>query len=318
MFSRITGVGGYLPEKIMSNDDLAKFVDTSDEWIFSRTGIRERRIRAENENTSDLALHASTMAIRHAGIDVSAIDLIIIATTTPDQTFPSTACILQDKLGLYGFPAFDIQAVCGGFMFALVTADMYMKNGMAKCALVVGADAMSDLMDWSDRATCVLFGDGAGAVILQPDENVGIIGSELHSDGRSRQILRTEGRIRQGKMLGDPYLRMEGNAVFRFAVKALAEAAVSILKKHHIDQSELDWLIPHQANIRIIQSTAKHLGLPMEKVIVTLARQGNTSAASVPLALSEAVHEGRIKPNDLVLLEGIGGGFAWGATLLRL
>jgi 3-oxoacyl-[acyl-carrier-protein] synthase-3 len=317
MFSRITGVGGYLPEKVLTNHDIANFVDTSDEWILSRSGIRERRIRSEHELTSDMALYAAHNAIAHAGIAASQIDLIIVATTTPDQTFPSTACILQDKLGVHGFAAFDVQAVCGGFIFALATADMYMKNGAAKCALVVGADAMSDLLDWTERSTCVLFGDGAGAVILQPDNNVGIFSSELKSDGRFRHILQAKAGIRQGKLLGDPYLRMDGRAVFRFAVNSLSDMAVSILKANQMDQSDIDWFIPHQANIRIIEAIAKHLTLPMEKVITTVDRHGNTSAASVPLALSEAVADGRIQRNDVVLLEGIGGGFSWGATLLR-
>lgn len=317
MFSRVTGVGGYLPEKILTNHDIAQFVDTSDEWIFSRTGIRERRIRAQNETTSDMAWKAANKAIAHAGIDLTDIDLIIVATTTPDQTFPSTACILQDKLGLYGFAAFDVQAVCSGFIFALATADMYIKSGVASCALVVGADAMSDLMDWQERSTCVLFGDGAGAVILQPDEKIGILGSQLKSDGRFRGILQTEACIQQGKVQGDPYLRMDGGAVFRFAVKALSEIAISILATHQMKKSDIDWFIPHQANIRIIEAIAKHLQLPMDKVIATVGHHGNTSAASVPLAWSEAIDDGRIKRNDVILLEGIGGGFSWGATLLR-
>jgi 3-oxoacyl-[acyl-carrier-protein] synthase-3 len=317
MFSRITGVGGYLPEKILTNHDIAQFVDTSDEWIFSRSGIRERRIRGDNELTSDMALYAANQAIAHAKIATAQIDLIIVATTTPDQTFPSTACILQDKLGVYGFAAFDVQAVCGGFIFALATADMYMKSGMAKCALVVGADAMSDLLDWTERSTCVLFGDGAGAVILQPDDRVGILSSELKSDGRFKDILQAKAGIRQGKVVGDPYLRMEGRAVFRFAVTSLSEMAASILKANQMDQSDIDWFIPHQANIRIIDAIAKHLALPFEKVITTVERHGNTSAASVPLALNEAVADGRIQRHDMLLLEGIGGGFSWGATLLR-
>jgi 3-oxoacyl-[acyl-carrier-protein] synthase-3 len=317
MFSRITGVGGYLPEKRLTNHDLEKMIDTSDEWIVSRTGIRERRIHADNELTSDLALKASQQAIAHANIDVNQIDLIIVATTTPDQTFPSTACILQKKLGIHGFPAFDVQAVCSGFMYALATADMYLKGGMAKCALVIGAETMSDLMDWADRSTCILFGDGAGAIILQPDEQHGILSTELRADGRYGDILKTASVVRGGQLVGDPYLRMEGNAVFRFAVKALAEVAQAVLTANNIEQSALDWLIPHQANIRIIESTAKHLHLPMEKVVLTLAYHGNTSAASVPLALNEAVHDGRIQRGQLIMLEGIGGGFAWGATLLR-
>lgn len=317
MFSRIVGVGSYLPEKILSNTDIEKLVDTTDEWIFSRTGIKERHIRAQNEATSDLALKAAQHAIVDANISASDIDLIIVATTTPDQIFPSTACILQDKLGLHGFPAFDVQAVCSGFVFALATADMYVKNGSAKCALVVGADSMSDLLNWEDRGTCVLFGDGAGAVILRPDEKIGILSSQLKSDGRFRDILQVKAGVREGKLTANSYLYMEGNAVFRFAVKALSEIATSILAENQIDKSQLDWFIPHQANIRIIEAVAQHLKLPMEKVVTTVTHHGNTSAASVPLALDKAYKEGRIQPEHLILLEGIGGGFSWGATLLR-
>lgn len=317
MFSRIMGVGSYLPQKILTNQDIAKFVDTTDEWIFSRTGIKERHIRASDEAVSDLALKAALCAIENANITAQDIDLIIVATTTPDQIFPSTACILQDKLGLHGFAAFDVQAVCSGFIFALATADMYVKNGMAKCALVVGADAMSDLINWQDRGTCVLFGDGAGAVILQPNEHAGILSSQLKSDGRFRHILQVKAGVREGKLSSDSYLYMEGSAVFRFAVKALAEIAQSILKENQVEQKALDWFIPHQANIRIIESVAQTLKLPMEKVITTVHHHGNTSAASVPLALAEACQDGRIQKEDMLLLQGVGAGFSWGATLLR-
>lgn len=317
MFSRIMGVGSYLPQKILTNQEIAQFVDTTDEWIFSRTGIKERHIRASDEAVSDLALKAALCAIENANITAQDIDLIIVATTTPDQIFPSTACILQDKLGLHGFAAFDVQAVCSGFIFALATADMYVKNGMAKCALVVGADAMSDLINWQDRGTCVLFGDGAGAVILQPNEQAGILSSQLKSDGRFRHILQVKAGVREGKLSSDSYLYMEGSAVFRFAVKALAEIAQSILKENHLEQKALDWFIPHQANIRIIESVAQTLKLPMEKVITTVDHHGNTSAASVPLALAEACKDGRIQKEDMLLLQGVGAGFSWGATLLR-
>lgn len=317
MFSRIIGVGSYLPEKILSNKDIEQKVDTTDEWIFSRTGIRERRIRAQDEMTSDLALKAAQNAVLNAKISANDIDLIIVATTTPDQIFPSTACILQDKLGLHGFPAFDVQAVCSGFIFALATADMYVKNGMAKCALVVGADTMSDLINWQDRGTCVLFGDGAGAVILQSDEHMGILSSQLKSDGRLRDILQVKAGVREGRLSSDSHLYMEGSAVFRFAVKALSDIAESILVENQLDKTKIDWFIPHQANIRIIEAVAQNLKLPMDKVIATVGHHGNTSAASVPLALDEAYRDGRIQRGDLILLEGIGGGMSWGATLLR-
>ncbi|KMN79909.1 3-oxoacyl-[acyl-carrier-protein] synthase-3 [Chromobacterium alkanivorans] len=317
-YSRILGTGSFLPEQVLTNAQLAERVDTSDEWIVSRTGIHARHIAAEEHKTSDLALKAAEAAIQSAGIDKREIDLIIVATTTPDMVFPSTACLLQEKLGIPGCAAFDVQAVCAGFMFALVTANNYIKSGMARRALVVGAEIMSRVLDWDDRRTCVLFGDGAGAVILGDSEEPGILHAKLAADGRYKDILNTPAQISGGKIQGMPYLHMDGPAVFKFAVKALSDIAAKTLAEAGVDKSEVDWLVPHQANLRIIESTAKHLGLPMERVIVTLPQQGNTSAASIPLALDCAVRDGRIRPGQTVLLEGIGGGFAWGAVLLKI
>ncbi|WP_374350883.1 beta-ketoacyl-ACP synthase III [Chitinimonas sp.] len=317
LYSRIAGTGSYLPARILSNAELAQRVDTSDEWIVSRTGIRERRIAAADEMTSDLALHASQQAMQQAGVTADQLDLIIVATSTPDVIFPSTACILQEKLGAYGCPAFDVQAVCAGFVYALTTADQYIRTGMAKTVLVVGAEAFSRILDWSDRATCVLFGDGAGAVVLKASNEPGIVACKLKADGRFRHILTTPGNVAHGQLQGQPFLKMDGPAVYKFAVKALAELASEILDQAGLPQSALDWLVPHQANVRIIESTAKHLGLSMDKVVLTLARHGNTSAASIPLALDEAARAGRFAPGELLMLEGIGGGFAWGAVLLR-
>ena len=316
-YSRIAGTGSYLPARVLANAELAQQVDTSDEWIVTRTGIRERRIAAADELTSDLALKASLAAMEAAGVAATDIDLIIVATTTPDVVFPSTACILQDKLGVHGFPAFDVQAVCAGFVYALATADQFIRGGMAKTALVVGAEVFSRILDWDDRSTCVLFGDGAGAVVLKATDQPGILVTKLKADGRYRDILTTPASIMHGDVSGKPFLHMDGPAVFKFAVKALAELATETLTAAGLPQSELSWLVPHQANLRIIESTAKHLGLSMDKVVVTLDRHGNTSAASIPLALDEAARAGRFKPGELLLLEGIGGGFAWGSALLR-
>ncbi len=317
LYSRIAGTGSYLPARILTNAELAQKVDTSDEWIVTRTGIRERRVAAPDERTSDLAYQASLAALESAGIAASELDLIIVATSTPDMIFPSTACILQDKLGVYGCAAFDVQAVCAGFAYALATADQFVRSGMARTALVVGAEVFSRILDWNDRATCVLFGDGAGAVVLKASEEPGILVTKLKADGRYRNILSTPGSMVNGEIVGRPYLHMDGQAVFRFAVKALAELATETLEAAGLQQSQLDWLVPHQANVRIIESTAKHLGLSMDKVILTLDRHGNTSAASIPLALDEAARAGKFKPGELLMLEGIGGGFAWGAALLR-
>jgi len=316
-YSRIAGTGSYLPARVLTNAELAQQVDTSDEWIVSRTGIHERRIAAENEKTSDLALNASRRAMEAAGVEAKDIDLIIVATTTPDVVFPSTACILQEKLGIYGCPAFDVQAVCAGFVYALATADQFIRGGMAKTALVVGAEVFSRILNWEDRTTCVLFGDGAGAVVLKASDEPGILVTKLKADGRYRDILTTPASIMHGDVSGKPFLYMDGPAVFRFAVKALAELATETLEAAGLPQTELNWLVPHQANVRIIESTAKHLGLGMDKVVLTLARHGNTSAASIPLALDEAAREGKFAKGDLMMLEGIGGGFAWGSALLR-
>ena len=316
-YSRIVGTGGYLPEKVLTNHDLERMVDTSDEWIRSRTGITQRHIAADHEMASDLALHASRKAMEAAGIKAEEIDLIIVATTTPDMIFPSTACILQDKLGARDCPAFDVQAVCSGFVYALATADMFIRAGRCRNALVVGTEVYSRILDWSDRSTCVLFGDGAGAVVLSQSDRPGILSSHLHADGKHSKILAVPGSICDGKVQGKPFLIMEGNTVFKFAVKVLEEVVHEALTENNLQASDIDWLIPHQANIRIIQSTAKKLGIPMEKVVVTVDRHGNTSAASIPLALDTAIRDGRIKSGQYVLLEGVGGGFTWGAVLLR-
>lgn len=316
-YSRILGTGSYLPELLMTNAMLAERVETSDEWIVSRTGIRARHIAADDQKTSDLAYLASLKAIESAGIEASELDLIIVATTTPDMVFPSTACILQEKLGVPGIPAFDVQAVCAGFMYALVTANNYIKAGMAKKVLVVGAELMSRILDWDDRRTCVLFGDGAGAMVLEESDEPGLLHAKLAADGRYQGILNTPAQIAGGKIQGMPYLHMDGPAVFKFAVKALSDIAEKTLDEAGVAQVDVDWLVPHQANLRIIESTAKHLKLSMDKVIVTLPEQGNTSAASIPLAFDCAVRDGRIQRGQTVLLEGIGGGFAWGAVLLR-
>ena len=317
-YSRIIGTGSYLPAKVLTNYDLEKIVDTSHDWIVSRSGIVERHIAAEGELTSDLAMHASRRAIEAAGISPDEIDLIIVATTSPDQVFPSTACILQDKLGIKsGGPAFDIQAVCGGFVFALNTADMYIKGGQAKTALVVGAEVLTRILDWNERTTCVLFGDGAGAVVLRASDQPGIVASKLHSDGSYRHMLKAEGSIRNGEVDGDPFIKMDGQAVFKFAVKVLSDVVEELLEEQKLTGSDIDWLVPHQANIRIIEATAKKLGLSMDNVVLTVAHHGNTSAASIPLALDTAVREGRIEPGQNILIEAVGGGFTWGATLIK-
>ncbi|MEQ1773054.1 MAG: beta-ketoacyl-ACP synthase III [Burkholderiales bacterium] len=318
IYSKIAGTGSYLPAKVLTNKDLETRVETSDEWIFSRTGIRQRHVAADNEFASDLALIASRRALEAAGVGANDLSLIIVATTTPDMVFPSTACILQAKLGAKNCPAFDVQAVCSGFVYALATADQFMRSGQHKNILVVGAEVYSRILDWEDRTTCVLFGDGAGAVVLQRSDTPGILSSHLHADGSHADILSVPGSVSGGKVSGRPLLQMEGNAVFKFAVRVLGEVAEEALSFNHLEKSAIDWLIPHQANIRIIQATAKKLGLPMEKVITTVDRHANTSAASVPLALDAAVRDGRIHPGQLVMLEGVGGGFTWGAVLVRM
>jgi 3-oxoacyl-[acyl-carrier-protein] synthase-3 len=315
--SRITGTGSYLPEKVLTNRDLEALVDTSDEWIHTRTGIRQRHIAAEHEKSSDLALMASRRALESAKLSAEDVDLIIVATTTPDMVFPSTACLMQAKLGIKQCAAFDLQAVCSGFVYALATADQFIKSGQYRHALVVGSEVYSRILDWKDRGTCVLFGDGAGAVILSRSDKPGILASRLHADGRYADILSVPGSVDRGAVCGSPLLQMEGNAVFKLAVKVLGEVAEETLAAGSITKAQLDWLIPHQANIRIIQATAKKLGMSMERVIVTVERHANTSAASVPLALDEAVRDGRIRAGHHVLLEGVGGGFTWGAVLVR-
>jgi 3-oxoacyl-[acyl-carrier-protein] synthase-3 len=318
MYSKIIGTGSYLPAKVLTNFDLEKIVDTSHDWIVSRSGIVERHIAADGEMSSDLALQASLRAISAAGISATDIDLVIVATTSPDQIFPSTACILQDKLGIKNHgAAFDMQAVCGGFVYAMNTADLYIRGGQAKTALVVGAEVLSRMLDWNDRTTCVLFGDGAGAVVLQASETPGIIAGKLHADGSHRDMLKAEGNIRNGEVQGDPFIKMEGQAVFKFAVKVLSDVVEEVLAENNLQGSDIDWLVPHQANIRIMEATAKKLGLSMANVIVTVATHGNTSAASIPLALDTAVRDGRIKAGQNIILEAVGGGFTWGAVLIR-
>ena len=317
MYSKIIGTGSYLPAKVLTNFDLEKIVETSHEWIFSRSGIVERHIAADDEMASDLALHASRRALEAAGISADEIDLVIVATTSPDQMFPSTACILQDKLGIRHGAAFDVQAVCSGFIYALNTADLFIRNGQARNALVVGTEVLSRMLNWEDRSTCVLFGDGAGAVVLQRSATPGILSASLHADGRYRDMLSAKGNIRNGAISGSPYIEMDGKAVFKFAVKVLSDVVEEVLAANKMTGADLDWLVPHQANIRIMEATAKKLGMGMDKVVVTVATHGNTSAASIPLALDTAVRDGRIQPGQHVLLEAVGGGFTWGAVLIR-
>ena len=322
-YSRITGTGSFLPPRRLSNQDLArdlaaKGVETSHEWIVERTGIEARHFADAGVYSSDLALEASRNALQAAGLEPSDIDLIIVATSTPDMVFPSTACILQNKLGANGCPAFDVQAVCSGFIYALTVADAMIKTGAAKRALVVGAEVFSRILDFTDRTTCVLFGDGAGAVVLEASDTPGILASDLHADGKHVGILCVPGHVSGGQVVGSPLLRMDGQAVFKLAVGLLDAAARATLSKAGVDATAIDWLIPHQANLRIMQSTAKKLKLPMDKVIITVDQHGNTSAASIPLALDAGVRSGRVKPGELILLEGVGGGFTWGAVLLNL
>lgn len=318
IYSRIVGTGSFLPSAPVTNDELAKRVDTSDEWIRTRTGIRQRHLAAPGQTASDLGLEASRKAIAAAGIDAGDIDLIIVATSTPDFVFPSTACLLQAKLGVKGCPAFDVQAVCSGFVYALATADKFIRSGQHRCALVVGAEVFSRILDWNDRGTCVLFGDGAGAVILRADSKPGIMGTILHADGSHAGILSVPGQVCGGNVTGHPFLKMDGPAVFKFAVRVLDEVAREVLEMCNLRVSELNWLIPHQANVRILEATAKRLGIDPEKVVVTVDIHGNTSAASVPLALDVAVRDGRVKRGDKVMLQGVGGGFTWGAVLVEM
>ncbi len=317
MYAQILGTGSYLPAKRVSNDDLAKRIDTSDEWITTRTGIKARHLAADNEKTSDLAVQAALKALEDAEIPAQEIDLIIVATATPDMQFPATATIVQNKLGIEGCPAFDVQAVCAGFMYAITTANAYIRSGMAKKALVIGADIFSRILDWNDRTTCVLFGDGAGAVVLGASEEAGIIHSKLHANGAHLDLLKVPAQMSEGAVCGSPFVTMDGQGVFKFAVKQLAAVADEVITEAGYSADQIDWLVPHQANKRIIESTAKHLGLSMDKVILTVAEHANTSAASIPLALDAGIRDGRIRRGQMLLLEGIGGGFAWGAVLMK-
>lgn len=317
IYSRVTGTGSYLPTRVVTNADLAKIVDTNDEWIVSRTGIRERHYAADDQYSSDLAVHAAQKAMKAARVHADDIDLIIVATSTPDMIFPSTACILQDKLGVKEAIAFDVQAVCAGFVYALSTADKFIKTGAAKCALVVGTEVFSRILDWNDRSTCVLFGDGAGAVVLKASTEPGIYSTHLHADGSYRNMLAAPGSIENGRVRGSPLVTMDGPGVYKFAVKAFEEVAWEALHANGVHPGQVDWFVCHQANRRIIMHAAKKLALPEEKVVLTVDVHGNTSAASVPLALDCAVRDGRIQPGHHVLLAALGGGFAWGAALLK-
>ena len=323
IYSRITGTGSYLPPRRLTNADLvaelaAQGVETSDDWIVERTGIRARHFAAPDVCSSDLGLEAAKNALQAAGVKAQDIDLIIVATSTPDMVFPSTACILQNKLGANGGAAFDVQAVCSGFVYALSIADAMIQTGAATKALVIGAEVFSRILDFTDRTTCVLFGDGAGAVVLEASSTPGILASDLHADGKHVGILCVPGHVSGGHILGNPLLKMDGQAVFKLAVGVLEQAARAVLAKAGKTEADIDWLIPHQANIRIMNSTAKKLKLSMDKVVVTVADHGNTSAASIPLALDSAVRSGQVKPGQLLMLEGVGGGFTWGAVLLNL
>ena len=321
VYSRIAGTGSYLPENVVTNDDLAKIVDTSDEWIAARTGIRQRHIAAEGETTSDLACHASVRALEAAGVKPEELDLIVLGTTTPDLIFPSTACLLQDRLGANGCGAFDVNAACSGFLFALSVADKFIRTGDAKTVLVVGAETLTRMVDWEDRTTCVLFGDGAGAVVLKADTETGILSTHLHADGGKKELLWNPVGVsvgfKENEKNAGVVIRMAGSEVFKHAVKALDAVVDEALSANGLDRHDLDWLIPHQANLRIIEATRKRLDMPEEQVVVTVDRHGNTSSGSVPLALDEAVRSGKVKRGQLVLLEAFGGGFTWGSALLR-
>ena len=318
--SKITGTGGYLPEKVMTNADLEKIVDTTDEWITSRTGIKKRHIVVDGETTCDLAEKAALNAMDAAGISKEDIDLIIVATTTPDRVFPSTACLLQDRLDIHGCTAFDVQAVCTGFVYALGVADKFIKSGTHKTALVIGAETMSRTVDWTDRTTCVLFGDGAGAVILEASDEPGILSTHLHADGKYKELLTIPAGVSENPALfqsGEAYMQMKGNEVFKMAVNTLGRIVDETLAANNMEKSDIDWLVPHQANIRIINATAKKLSMSMDHVVVTVHEHGNTSAASVPLALNVAVRDGRIKRGETIMLEAFGGGFTWGSALIK-
>ncbi|HKF93175.1 MAG TPA: beta-ketoacyl-ACP synthase III [Gammaproteobacteria bacterium] len=320
MYARIVGTGGYLPEKVLTNHDLERLVDTSDRWITERTGIKKRHIIGEGETTCDMAEIAVRRALEMADRSTADIDLIVLATTTPDKIFPGTACLLQKRLGIHGCAAFDIQAVCTGFVYALGIADRFIRTGGARCALVIGAEAISRLLDWTDRTTCVLFGDGAGAVILEATEEPGILSTHLHADGSFEHLLHVPKGVGQGydKLIeGQAYMQMKGNEVFKIAVRTLGRIVDETLAANSIEKEAIDWLIPHQANHRIIEATARKLQMSMDRVVVTIDEHGNTSAASIPLALDVAVRDGRIKRGEIVIMEAFGGGFTWGAALLR-
>ncbi len=322
IYSRISGTGSALPERAVSNDELARElgsrgIETSDEWIVARTGIRQRYIADPALTTGELGLRAARRAMEAAAVQASSVDLIILATSTPDQIFPSTACLLQAEIGAAGAAAFDVQAVCSGFVYGLAVADAMIRTGLYRRALVIGAEVFSRILDWNDRTTCVLFGDGAGAVVLEAAESPGILAARLHADGSQARILCTAGRVNQGAVQGDPFLRMDGQAVFRLAVNVLDSSAREVLADAQLGVEAIDWLIPHQANVRILSATARKLGLPESKVIVTVDQHGNTSAASVPLALDQAVRDGRIRSGQHLMLQGVGGGFTWGSVLVR-
>ena len=317
-FARIVGTGCYLPPKVVTNDELAAKVETSDAWIRERTGIRQRHIADPSQASSDLALEASRRALEAAGLAAGDLDMIVVATSTPDYVFPSTACLLQAKLGAKGGAAFDVQAVCSGFLYGLATADSFIRAGTVRNVLVVGAEVFSRILDWNDRATCVLFGDGAGAVVLAASDTPGIHASVLHADGSYADILSVPGNVCGGAITGSPFLQMQGNQVFKIAVKVLDEAAREVVAKAGMQLSDVDWLIPHQANVRILEATAKRVGLPRDRLVVTVDHHANTSAASVPLALDEYVRAGKIRPGQRVMLEGVGGGFTWGAALVTM
>lgn len=320
IYARITGTGSYLPERVLSNADLEKMVDTSDEWIRSRTGIERRHIAADDQTTTDLAEQAARRAMEAAGVGPADIDFIVVGTTTPDLVFPNVGCLLQQRLDIHGCPAFSVETACSGFIYGLSIADRYVTSGAARCALVIGAETLSRMVDWEDRSTCVIFGDGAGAAILQADQAPGILSCHLGADGRYWDLLYNPygtSRQRRPDDTEGPFIQMKGNEVFKVAVKTLENVVEETLRANDLDRHEIDWLVPHQANIRIIQATARRLDMPMDKVVVTVQEHGNTSAASVPLALDQAVRDGRIQRGELLLLETFGGGFTWGSALIR-